>query len=40
VTQESRVSAPSNVLQVPLFVETGDELKVDAREAKYISRAE
>ena len=27
------------VVQVPLFVNTGDKLKVDPREARYISRA-
>ena len=27
------------VVQVPLFVNEGDRIKVDTREAKYISRA-
>jgi elongation factor P len=27
------------VVQVPLFVNTGDRIKVDPREARYISRA-
>ena len=27
------------VVQVPLFVEEGERIKVDTREARYISRA-
>jgi elongation factor P len=27
------------VVQVPLFVNVGDHIKVDTREARYISRA-
>jgi Elongation factor P, C-terminal len=33
------LSASIAAMQVPLFIEEGEEIKVDTREAKYLSRA-
>jgi elongation factor P len=38
VTKPARLETGATV-QVPLFVNTGDRIKVDTRERRYISRA-
>jgi elongation factor P len=38
VTKPARLETGA-VVQVPLFVNTGDRIKVDPRERRYISRA-